>query len=421
MSFSQVTEAQFQQLLEGASGAEKSFREEAWREYQKIGLPNRKNEAWKYTSLSSLTKKSWNPAPAKAPLPPEVLKLRDGYHKKFDVAVVMNGEWRPEESLIKTPELRFEHASLEDLEAGKSKDGFAILAGALAKPGLSLEIADNCEMNRPLMILYSQSEGEFISSSFHRLRLGMGSRLHIAECFVGGQASWRWHQMRVELGENSELMWLRLQREAILSNHWLATKVQVPRSARVHFTQLNSGGSWVRSHFDFDLKGEGASVQVQGLNFGRATQHVDQRLSLNHMSARTESSQLFKGVLKDSARGVLNGRIYIAPDAQKVISSQLNHNLLLSSKAEADTKPELEIYADDVKANHGASIGRMDESKVFYLMSRGLTENQARQMLARAFVADVLMKIPRHDLRDLAEEHVENILPEFVNAMETAT
>lgn len=421
MSFTQATEAQFNQLLNSASGAERSFREEAWREYQRVGLPDRKNEAWKYTSLNTLTKKSWNPAPVKAPLPPEVLKLRDEYHKKFDVAVVMNGEWRPEESLIKTPELRFTHAPLTDLQPARSQDGFVILAGALAKAGFALEIADNCELNRPLMILYSQSEGEFISSSFHKLSVGLGSRLHLAECFVGGQASWRWHQMRVELGENSEVMWLRLQREAILSNHWLETKVDVPRSARLHFTQINSGGSWIRSHFDFDLAGEGASVQVQGLNFGRATQHVDQRLSLNHLSARTESSQLFKGVLKDSARGVLNGRIYIAPDAQKVNSSQLNHNLLLSSRAEADTKPELEIYADDVKANHGASVGRMDQNKLFYLMSRGLTENQARQMLAHAFVADVLMKIPRHDLRDLAEEHVGNILPEFVGAMETAT
>jgi Fe-S cluster assembly protein SufD len=131
------------------------------------------------------------------------------------------------------------------------------------------------------------------------------------------------------------------------------------------------------------------------------------------MKGLSESSQLFKGVLKDTARGVLNGKIYIAKDAQKVSSMQLNHNLLLSKGAEADTKPELEIYADDVKANHGASIGRLDEDKVFYLMSRGIPRALAQQMLAHAFVGDVLMKIGPRLLRRFADACVHGWLPDF--------
>jgi Fe-S cluster assembly protein SufD len=122
--------------------------------------------------------------------------------------------------------------------------------------------------------------------------------------------------------------------------------------------------------------------------------------------------------LKDSARGVLNGKIVIERDAQKVVSSQLNHNLLLSKTAEADTKPELEIYADDVKANHGASVGRMDEEKLFYLMSRGIPRSQAQEMLAHAFVGDVLMKIDTPLLYQFADENVRGWLPDFMGGLE---
>jgi len=130
----------------------------------------------------------------------------------------------------------------------------------------------------------------------------------------------------------------------------------------------------------------------------------------------TVSSQLFKGILKDRARGVLNGKIYIGPKAQKVASSQLNHNLLLSPTAEADTKPELEIYADDVKANHGATVGRMDGEKLFYLLSRGLPLHESRQMLARAFVDEVLMKIASRSSRQFVQSRMESLLRDFLEA-----
>jgi Fe-S cluster assembly protein SufD len=181
---------------------------------------------------------------------------------------------------------------------------------------------------------------------------------------------------------------------------------------------LNSGALWARTSLRADTDGIEAEATVSGITFARGKQHNDQRILVNHFCADTRSSQLFKGVLKDQSRGVVNGKIYIAQDAQEVVSSQLNHALLLSPGAEADIKPELEIYADDVKANHGASIGRLDQDKVFYLVSRGIRRHQAQQMLAHAFVTDVLMKIESRELRALADERVNGWLPAFIEEME---
>ena len=189
-------------------------------------------------------------------------------------------------------------------------------------------------------------------------------------------------------------------------------------TGRVPLGQLNSGAAWARGSLKIDIKGEHCEANIHGLTLARGEQHIDQRVEVNHHAALTTSSQLFKGVLKDHARGVLNGKIFIARDAQKVVSSQLNHNLLLSSTAEADTKPELEIYADDVKANHGASVGQLDEAKLFYLLSRAIPRHEAVQMLARAFAGDVLMKVPALALRELLSEQVAAVLPDFAPQME---
>lgn len=416
MNFNEVVQSHFNVLLEGAKGSEKNFRQQAWNEYQRMGLPGSSDEAWKYSNLKSVTGKGWSLS-KKTSLPQEALALREKHRAQFDVVVLINGQLALEESLFQGSELKI---SPLVLEAGLDiyQDGLSGLTAALTQGGFKIEVPINVKPKRPLLIIHSQSAAEAMAVSKARIQLGSNSELHLAEIFCGASLGLRSHTTEVELGAGANLHWVRILRDSEDAHHLSDCTVKVGRDAQINYGNINGGSTWARSLWTAEVLGEGAGVNVYGLNFGRNVQHADQRIVVNHRVANTNSSQLFKGILKDRARGVLNGRIFIAQDAQKVNSSQLNHNLILSPGAEADTKPELEIFADDVKANHGASIGRMDETKLFYLMSRGIRRSEAQQMLAKAFVHDVLMKIGPKSLRGLLEETVEELLPDFSTEME---
>ena len=300
------------------------------------------------------------------------------------------------------------------------EDGFVSLAAAINRGGYHLEVSPGVRLPRPLLIVHcAQGEGAW-GATLNRVTLGQGAEFQLAEVFLGGAQSYlRTDITRADLSDEANLTWIRLQRDSAQASHFSELQATLAKSAQISISQVNGACGWARSSLKVNVAGERSEAHINGLSFGRDHQHIDQRVQVSHYAANTTSSQIFKGILKDHARGILNGKIFIAPNAQKVNSSQLNHNLLLSSTAEADTKPELEIYADDVKANHGASVGKMDEDKLFYLLSRGISRAESVQMLARAFVGDVLMKVPVKILRDLLSAEVEALLPDFMSEMET--
>ena len=297
-------------------------------------------------------------------------------------------------------------------------DGFISLCAAVNHGGYELRIARGTHAEKPLLIVHSSPDGRQWTPTVNQIRVGAKARLQLAELFVGaGGEYWRTDISEVQLENGAELSWVRVQEEGPAAVFFGEVQVHLAADARLDVTQLNCGAAWMRNSLKVKIAGERAEAQINGLSFGRTQQHIDQRVRVEHLAPNTNSSQLFKGILRDQARGVLNGKIYIAKNAQKVNSSQLNHNILLGAGAEADTKPELEIYADDVKANHGASVGRLDEEKLFYFLSRGIPRSQARQMLARAFVGDVLMKVADPSLRELLSGRVDGWLPDFIAQM----
>jgi Fe-S cluster assembly protein SufD len=422
MSFTEQAELQFANCMKQARGADKAFRQEAWAEYQRQGLPGRKNEAWKYSSIAALSGKAWAAAAASDEIPATALRLIQEWRGQFDIAVMINGSLNKKASLM-TLESGYEFLSLpreESLPAIQYEDGFVPLAAALNRGGYELRVAPGMSIAKPLLIMHcAQGEGSWVPT-LNRIHVGRAAELHLAEVYVGPAAAYlRTDITHAEVFEGANLNWIRLQEDSPKASHFSEVQARLKHSAKLSLAQVNGGGGWARGSLKVDIEGEGAEAQVNGLSFGRDEQHIDQRVQLNHHAANSSSSQVFKGVLKDRARGILNGKIFIAPHAQKVNSSQINHNLLLSSTAEADTKPELEIYADDVKANHGASVGKMDEDKLFYLMSRAIPRAEAVQMLAHAFVGDVIMKTPAGLLRELLAFEVEALLPEFLSQMET--
>lgn len=414
MKFTEAIESQYKSaLIRSEAVGERAFRENAWAQYTRLGLPDRKTESWKYTSLTAVTRAEWPLASESIQIPTEALELVARWKNEYDILILVNGEPRgmPPSGISV---LNFSAAHRVEFE-----DGWIGMSAALARPGFELRVGRDVTLAKPLLIVHSYSGERGLSPSLHRISLEPGARAEIAEVFLGGSSAevsgtyFRSEITLAELGAGAELSWMRIQQEGAEAHHFSDIQCQLSEDAKLYSVQINGGAIWSRSSMRAEITGERAEAYINGITFARGAQHSDQRVEVRHLAGNTISQQLFKGVLKDRSRGVLNGKIYIAKGAQKVASSQLNHNLLLTPLAEANTKPELEIYADDVKANHGASIGRMDEERMFYLMSRGITRAAAQHMLARAFVNDVLMKMPSSILFNLGEEAVESILPHF--------
>lgn len=404
MSLLAAAKQHLDQLNARAQAGEKLFREQAWGRVESMGLPKRGTETWKYTSIAPLDMMNWVMREAnESALPSEKMEWLQELRPDFDVAVFVNGEYAPAVSKLSN-DIQISAANIEN-SGFKGEDGFADASLAVARAGVNFRIRNHVNVARPLLLVKYQDSSDGWVSTFNQIELGESAELTLAEVYIGGEAPYlRSELVQVKLAENSKLKWLRNQNESPSAFHFNETQVRLNSNANLHFTQMNRGSHWLRGQMFVELAGKNAEAHVHGLTFGAERQHIDQRVVLSHLVGETMSSQLFKGVFKDSAKGVLNGKIYIAPNAQKVSSIQMNHNLLLSPTAEANTKPELEIYADDVKANHGASVGRLDEEKMFYLRSRGIKEDMAEKLLGEAFVADVLMKIPDARLRRLAGE-----------------
>lgn len=405
MSLLEAVKQHLERVLPRLEPAERQFREAAFKRLESLGLPKRGTETWKYTSIAPVDMMKWSVRGAnKVSLPEDKKRWLDSLRSEFDVALFVNGEFVPELSQM-AKEVQVSAVRMMG-SAIQGEDGFAEASMAVARPGLTFRVGKGVAVARPLLIVKYQDAHEGWISTLNQIELEERAELTLAEVFIGGEAPYlRSDLLQVRLKEAARLQWLRQQTESAAAFHFSECRVHLAAKAGLHFTQLNRGSHWLRGQFFVDVAGPGAEAFVHGLSFGAEHQHVDQRVVVSHLAGESTSAQLFKGVYKDHAKGILNGKIYIAPGAQKVSSQQMNHNLLLSANAEANTKPELEIFADDVKANHGATVGRLDKDKMFYLRSRAISESVAERLLSDAFVADVVMKIPDVRLRRLAGEH----------------
>lgn len=274
-----------------------------------------------------------------------------------------------------------------------------------SEDGWMLDVPAGQQMLHPLLFVYLDAQS---SRNWKRqIRVGQGAQVTLAEVHLDSQeAHTQSESTQVELSEGARLSWLRSYQDASVTSYDSTISCRLDRDAYLDLLQVQSAGEKVNSKMSAKILGEGAEAHMRGLSFARDHQQVEHFVEVDHQAPHTVSSQLFKGISRDRARTKLNGRIHIARDAQKVVSQQMNHNLLMGPLAQAETRPELEVFADDVKANHGATVGRLDQEKMFYLISRGIPPKEAEQMLAQAFVADVVMKMSSSSLKGLAAQVV---------------
>ncbi|MEE2664654.1 MAG: Fe-S cluster assembly protein SufD [Myxococcota bacterium] len=291
--------------------------------------------------------------------------------------------------------------------ARPKEDAFAALNTAHFEDGALVHIARDRDIAQPLHLVFvTRDRADGSTHPRIAVRAEAGSRATLIVDFVsaGDGRCFTNSLLEIDLAENAELDLVVLQRECNAALHVSRTYVRQGRDSRLRAHTLTLGGRSVRNDLEVVLADEGAEVVLNGLFLGLGEQHIDNHTLVDHAVPHCTSRELYKGVLADRARGVFRGRVVVRPDAQKTAAEQSNPNLLIGDRAEIDTKPQLEIYADDVRCSHGATIGQLDEDALFYLRARGIANDPARLILIQAFAAEISDALPAEALGERVRE-----------------
>lgn len=394
------------------------LRREALEHLATAGLPTPRDEAWKYTNVSSIAAQAFTPAAPGAAVPDRALLeslLEPGLGGPR--LVFVNGRYLPE--LSSPPALgggvRVRPLAAALAEGGESLrphlawppgdgSGFTALNTAFMADGACIELAPGARLEEPLHLVFVGGE-DVLASPRNLIIAGAESSATVVEEYVGpegGRYLTNTHT-RISLEEKAQLVHYRLNRESLRAFHMGELRIRQAAGSRFVSTAVALGGLISRTEVRVDFSGEGAETRLNGLYVASGRQHTDHHLHIDHRLPGCTSEQFFKGVLDGAARGVFSGRVVVHPDAQHTDARQSNKSLLLSRNAEMDARPQLEIYADDVKCAHGATVGQLDGDALFYLRARGVGEAEARHLLIHAFVGDVLDRIPLPPLRQALE------------------
>jgi len=403
----------FEALLERTAGEPtwlRRKRERAMERFATLGIPTVKNEEYKYTNLAALSKMETGEALPAADLSLARYDGLTGLTLRFDSGrlVATDGQV-PEGVTVRSiaDVLRDDPESLEKHLASHASfedNALVALSTAYLEDGAVIEVSPNAVIEEPIHLLFAA--GTATSNVRVLIVAGRNSQVSVIESYVGEGRHWTNAVSEVYAEENAVVKHYRAQLESAEAFHTGYFQAVQERSSNVSTFSLSFGAAIARNDINTLLNGEGCECALDGLYAVKGNQHVDHHTSIDHAMPNCNSHQLYKGVLDDSARGVFNGKIFVRRDAQKTDAIQNNKNLLLSDKAEINTKPQLEIDANDVKCTHGATIGQLDKTAAFYMQSRGIGADRARNLLTYAFAADALERIKIEPLK----AHFEDLL-----------
>jgi Fe-S cluster assembly protein SufD len=394
-------------------------RREAFEAYERLGLPHRRIEEWKYTDLRVLMREvlPLADAPDQAALKRAGAALAEHAIAGAIRLVLVDGVYSPElsdaASLEASVRIQSVREVLEDAGNAARADLLNIdvdnamisLNAAMMTDGVLVTVAERAVVHKPIQIMHVATRSAAAAYTRSFLRLNKGARATLVENFVcadGAKAYQANDAVVVSIGEGAELEHIRLMVDAIDSINISTAVFTVGAHARLNTFNMTSGGHVSRYQGYLTFAGEGARVTTNGVNLLNGRQHADSTLLLDHAVPNCASREIFRAVVDDRAHSVFQGRIIVRPKAQKTDAKMMTRALLLSDEAEADNKPELEIFADDVTCGHGATTGALDESLLFYLRARGLTEKDAQTLLIQAFVGEAIESIADDGLRELA-------------------
>jgi len=405
----------------------RQLRESAIASFQELGFPTTHDEDWKYTSLDRITSVAFQRGngAAKAVTADDIFAL--GFaDSACNRLVFINGTYFPQLSSVRESPVGVRIESLAGIL--QRNDGlvepylgryartrgqtFVALNTAFMEDGAFVLVPKNCKLEEPIHLIHvSISNGESVASHPRNLFIvEEGGEARIVETYIGmGKGSYFANPVTELLGgPNTTIDHYRLQREGAKGSHIGTLEAQLSRNCNLTAHAITLGGALLRNDVHMVLNGEGSECLLNGLYVLDGKQHVDNSTEIEHTKPQATSLELYKGILSGSARGVFNGKILVHKDAQKTNARQTNKNLLLSADAMVNTKPQLEIYADDVKCSHGSTIGQLDRDALFYLRSRGISIDDAQSLLSYAFASEVVSRVKIDSMRARLDDYLLN-------------
>lgn len=406
------------------------YRERAMDAFASSGFPTSRHESWKYTRVAPIEKRNFETARANGvdvarrdveryflgDLDCEQLVFVDGHYVDSLSRHAGSGPGIRVESLENalktTPELLHAHLGRY---AETSSRPFSALNTAFMSDGAVVHADGGAAATTPVHLLFLATRADVVAHPRILVVAEPGSRLTIIESYAGLVDGCYFNNALTEIAvmEQADVRHYKLQEECLDAYHVASLEVHQGRASRFASHSISFGGRLTRNDINVLQDSDGAHSTLNGLFMVSGRQHVDFHTCIDHASPGGASEETYKGILDGHARGVFNGRVKVHPDAQKTDAHQSSKNLLLSRNAEIDTKPELEIYADDVKCSHGATVGQLDEQSLYYLRSRGIGEQQARGLLTYGFARDILDRV---ELVEFQEKLTGELLERMPNA-----
>jgi Fe-S cluster assembly protein SufD len=384
------------------NGAVTALRDRLLDDLKKQGLPTRRIEAWHYTDLKNLLRSV--PAHAGDAGSEALEPLVEG----SPVLSVIQGKAANKASagdlqVSLYSEKLTDGSAAAGLDALGNDDAVGRINGSFVKDGYVVEVPEGTELEEPLEIQFIHAGGDIHT----RLPVVFGANVKgvVIERHqsVTGDAALVSHVSDIAVGEGTELTWIILQQQGGEDTHLGQIRVDLAADAKLKLFVINAGGKLVRQELHIKVSGEGADLTLRGINLLGGETHTDVTMVLGHNVPHTGSTEVIRNVVFDRAKGVFQGMIRVAPDAQKTDAKMACNTLLMSDDAEFSVKPELEIFADDVQCGHGATVADIDHNHLYYLMARGIPENKARAMLVNAFVAEIVEELEDEALVEALE------------------
>lgn len=418
-----ATVDKYEEAFEKMKKSENSVEAKAFRRFQKMGIPGRKSEAYKYSNLNYFKK-----------LRPDTSgniphKLPDyfthEYLKDKNLLVTVNGVFAESLSHFAEDEdgihiscmcdARKEFRDIVEAKYNTTSsdypDAFSEMNTAFAHCGIFVYAQRNAQASKPIVMLHLAYKQEAQSFACQRnlIVLEQNSEVEIIEDYLNldEEEAFNINHFSEYFVEKDARLKVNIYQEESNKVHFIGNKFfELSERSHLKVTTINFQGKFVRNNFRVNLNGEYAEATVNGVFINENEDHTDSRILIRHNAAHCESFQTFKGILDDKSTGVFNGKVYVAEGAQKTNAFQSNKNILMSEDAVINTKPELEIYADDVKCSHGATCGQLDENAIFYAQTRGIPRDKAKKLIVFAFAQEVIQAIDNQAFKDFMERRL---------------
>ena len=418
----------FQAITQNLNGsAIKPFhqiRKTAFDTFEALGLPSIKHEEWKYSNVKNLSNTAYN-FHAKSTINSHEIEKMPIPNLEGNILYFINGVFNRSLSTIVTSEKELQLLTFEEAQKLGNKsfeqyfnansdsnvNAFSALNTAFAENGIFIHVPDNKIVEQPIILRFiNDASVENVAAQPRVLVVvGENSELQIAEAFrtFGENETFTNSYTEIFVAKSANVHYYKVQNEADNSHHIGTTAVLQKGKSVFTANTVTANGGFVRNNLNIKIDGEYAEANMVGLYIPNGSQHVDNHTVVDHMLPNSNSNEFYKGILKDKSTGVFNGKIFVREDAQKTNAFQSCKNVLVSNDATMNTKPQLEIWADDVKCSHGTTTGQLNEDALFYMQSRGISKPAARSLLMLAFAQDVIDKMEIEPIKNYIQGLVE--------------